>query len=1014
MRLLALPALTLVALASVACTDADAPTDADLLKQHSVTTRRTLPGLSSAVHVVRTEGDIPHLYAADRNDLARVQGYVTARDRFFMMDLARRLGKGTLSEVLGDAALEADMGSRGSGMTYLAGRILESLSPELAAYFDAFSAGINEYTADVATGDADAPSELVLAQGLLGATSVLELMKPFERSDVAAMVAVVLYETSYETGDVGRAAAAAKLGKLYDGAPLDALREAGAIEDVWLSIVPIEKVSSAPGMGTHGLAAKWKSAPSSSTLPESLVRRATRRFERMQKRLLRDRDKGFGSNAWAVNASATTDGSALLAGDGHLSLAVPSLLYHEGLDTSVLGGGATHQLGLTIPGFPVMPIGTNGKVAWSQTQLGGDVTDWYREELTLDASGLPKTSLFQGKEEALLAVEEKFVVAEVAALGSVGRTETWPRWVTFDGRFIADIEGRDATVDEVLAPGESLVNLQGSLVVPGDTDADGVVTAVSFDYAGFDAGALPMTTDALGHAGDVLAFREATRGLVSYSQNFAVADSGGRIFYTSYQSVPCRSYLPRDAEGAFEPDADPNLVLDGTKYGAFEIPTKDGIVDESHASDPSRCVVPFDDAPQSVDPEQGFVATANNDPGGGSFDGNVTNDGPYLGGPWDVGFRMGTIAGELEAAIESGTADAAKMAAIQGSTDSVLGALYLDAFLASVTYAKGLSGANLDESDARVRALYDADTQAIGEVATRLAAWKDGGFRTKSGVATFYAAPTADDKKDAVATMLFNAWMPRVIGKTFDDEPLDGLYRPSGGEGRVLGLYRMLKGRGAGNPEKLASYNPDTLESAFFDVLGTAEVETSHEIVVGALVDGLAFLRGAPSEETPGEGGFGTSDMDEWLWGLRHQVRFDSLLGEYVGADSEYSAITGQFAITTKNLPLAEGLAPTDPRAALEGFPRDGDQYAVDAGNPGFSGTRFSYGSGPVMRMVVRLKGDEVSGVNVIPGGQSSLLGTEHFADQAKLWLANETLPMRFHLRDVLAGAQGHELYEPQ
>src|SRR5690606_2544938 len=114
-----------------------------------------------------------------------------------------------------------------------------------------------------------------------------------------------------------------------------------------------------------------------------------RRAAALQKRLNRDREVGFGSNAWAVSGAHSTDGAALMAGDGHLSLSVPSILYNLGLDTSVFGRGDTHQLGLTIPGFPVVAIGTNGKVAWSQTQLMGDITDWYREELLLGPDGRP-------------------------------------------------------------------------------------------------------------------------------------------------------------------------------------------------------------------------------------------------------------------------------------------------------------------------------------------------------------------------------------------------------------------------------------------------------------------------------------------------------------------------------------------------------------------------------------------------------------------------------------------------
>ena len=57
--------------------------------------------------MLRVEGGIPHIYASDRADLARVFGFVQAQDRFFSMDLARRLGLGEVSSLLGDSAVDA-------------------------------------------------------------------------------------------------------------------------------------------------------------------------------------------------------------------------------------------------------------------------------------------------------------------------------------------------------------------------------------------------------------------------------------------------------------------------------------------------------------------------------------------------------------------------------------------------------------------------------------------------------------------------------------------------------------------------------------------------------------------------------------------------------------------------------------------------------------------------------------------------------------------------------------------
>ena len=63
------------------------------------------------------------------------------------------------------------------------------------------------------------------------------------------------------------------------------------------------------------------------------------------------------------------------------------------------------------------------------------------------------------------------------------------------------------------------------------------------------------------------------------------------------------------------------------------------------------------------------------------------------------------------------------------------------------------------------------------------------------------------------------------------------------------------------------------------------------------------------------------------------------------------------------------------------------------------------------MRMVVELAGEETTGLNVIPGGQSGLNTSPHFADQAELWLANEALPLRFSPASVLEGRKAESSF---
>ena len=63
--------------------------------------------------------------------------------------------------------------------------------------------------------------------------------------------------------------------------------------------------------------------------------------------------------------------------------------------------------------------------------------------------------------------------------------------------------------------------------------------------------------------------------------------------------------------------------------------------------------------------------------------------------------------------------------------------------------------------------------------------------------------------------------------------------------------------------------------------------------------------------------------------------------------------------------------------------------------------------------MVIALGPEGVEGYNIIPGGQSGLTRSAHFDDQARLWLGNQTIPMRFTPEEVVEGGVGREVLLP-
>src|SRR5579862_7745537 len=87
-------------------------------------------GLSAPVTVRRDAHGVPHIEAANQDDLFLAQGYVTAQDRLWQMDLYRRNANGELAEILGSSVVNRDIAQRVFGFRKIAHRIYDHLSPD--------------------------------------------------------------------------------------------------------------------------------------------------------------------------------------------------------------------------------------------------------------------------------------------------------------------------------------------------------------------------------------------------------------------------------------------------------------------------------------------------------------------------------------------------------------------------------------------------------------------------------------------------------------------------------------------------------------------------------------------------------------------------------------------------------------------------------------------------------------------------------------------------------------------
>src|SRR2546421_12244256 len=107
-------------------------------------------GLTGAVRITRDSRGVPTIEAADRLDLAYATGFVHAQDRYFQMDLSRRLAAGELAELFGGAALEQDRRARLFRFRSVARGLLAQAAPAERALLEAYARGVNAGLADLA------------------------------------------------------------------------------------------------------------------------------------------------------------------------------------------------------------------------------------------------------------------------------------------------------------------------------------------------------------------------------------------------------------------------------------------------------------------------------------------------------------------------------------------------------------------------------------------------------------------------------------------------------------------------------------------------------------------------------------------------------------------------------------------------------------------------------------------------------------------------------------------------
>lgn len=291
--------------------------------------RLQLQGLEAPVTVTWDKWGTPHVKAQNEADLFLAYGWVVASERLFQMDLQRRVGRGELSEILGDKTLEVDKFFRTLKFAHWSREFFEAnqekLNPQMMRLLQSFLNGVNQF---VQKGPLPLEMELLKYRP-----------SPFHMEDILSYGAVMGFHfqeaprtdplKTFIWGEIGGERA----------------------QDLW----PGEKQKVLSHM-RQKMKAPLQLLTGLQVLPEWLP------FE--------------GSNAWVLAGKRTESGKPILANDPHIGFSQPGTWFEAHLSAP-----GFEVYGHHVPLIPFALLGHNQHHAWGLTMSEVDDMDFYREKL---------------------------------------------------------------------------------------------------------------------------------------------------------------------------------------------------------------------------------------------------------------------------------------------------------------------------------------------------------------------------------------------------------------------------------------------------------------------------------------------------------------------------------------------------------------------------------------------------------------------------------------------------------
>jgi penicillin amidase len=310
-----------------------------------------------------------YIYAQDMEDLSIAQGFVTAQDRLFQMELTRLFASGRITELAGEKAKGLDTRMRTLGFHRNAKKHVELLSAETRKFLQKYVDGVNAFIET-------RPKSIHLEFKLAG-------IKPSPWS-MADSLTILYY--------MGWGSAANLKSEIIAQMLVEKLGVDKAAEIFPLNFNPDDE----SGVKTTITKPSFQTAQLGSKLHRTLLAYAN------------DGPLKIGSNNWAAGPTLSADGKSIVANDPHLEATIlPGPWYPCGLITPEF-----RAIGVTIAGIGGMVVGRTDHIAMGVTNAYGDTQDLYVE--TLDP-GNPSNYLEGDRSLPFEVIEEILKIKDKAA-----------------------------------------------------------------------------------------------------------------------------------------------------------------------------------------------------------------------------------------------------------------------------------------------------------------------------------------------------------------------------------------------------------------------------------------------------------------------------------------------------------------------------------------------------------------------------------------------------------------------